>query len=196
MKKYNAYFVLVILFLALFYSCSGSKNESANTDAIGEADTLSPNRGRASKNIVKATLNGKAMEFSFVGSYNNDTFNISESQNGAYTMWAFELGTNEQMKEKISISLVNHDITKEAKPFIIKGKQTGKQARLDLSIQKSNIFIPYSNVDSFDCAITNVSDQEVEGTFSGEVKNLGNRVIKIENGSFRIQVKKVEMKLQ
>jgi hypothetical protein len=199
MKKLNIFFL--ILFSSLFlFSCGGNEETvKVNTDAIGEADAQSPEQGKESENIVKATINGKDMTFSFmdIKSPNDKVFTLSESKDKKYTIWGFELGTDAKLKEKIAIMIINHDISNAQYPLTLpKGKIEGKQIKLDLYVQKSNVFIPYNNTDNFNVTITKVSDSSIEGTFAGEVKNQGNRIIKIENGSFDIKIQKMEMKLQ
>ena len=199
MKKLNIFFLILLSSLLLF-SCGGSEEvNKANTDAIGEADAQSPEQGKESENVVKATVNGKSLTFSFMDmkSPNDKVFTLSESKDGKYTLWGFELGTDNKLKEKISIMIINHNLTNAQFPLTIaKGKQEGKQIKLDLYIQKSNVFIPYTNTDNFDITFTKVTEDRIEGTFAGEVKNQGNKIIKIEDGSFDIKIQKMEMKLQ
>jgi hypothetical protein len=198
MKKYNLISTLLIFAILSIatISCKDS-GSSINTDTIGEADSLSPQFGKKSENVAKAIINGQEMTFEFVDmGARTDTTIFSESNNGAYTMWGIELGSNEKMKEKIAIILLNHNFAKEKLPYTIpKGAQAGKQARIDLSVQKSNVFIPYGNLDNIECTITKFDDF-IEGTFAGEVRNLGNKVIKIEQGTFKARVKKIEMRVQ
>lgn len=202
MKKYNLFF-LVLVITSLLFSCGGkdSKTQGSNAgiDVTGEADSISPYNGRASESSAKATINGKQVEFKFMdnAATSENTFNLTQSADGKYTQFVFELGSDDKMREKIGFVLINHSIVKDSLPLVIPpGKQEGKLAKLELGIQKSSIFISYNNADDFNCSITSASDSEVEGTFAGQVKNSAGRAIKVENGSFKIKIKKVEMKVQ
>lgn len=200
MKKYSFFFVLLFATYILF-SCESKQAQGSrsNMDAIGDADSLSPYKGNESPSIAKATVNGKEMEFKFVDIMLNypDGLPYTESPDGKFTNFGFELGSDERMSEKIGLMLVNYNLTQATLPFSVpKGRQDGKQARLDMGIQKSNVIIPYSNQDNFDCQITKFSEDQAEGTFAGEVKNASGKVIKIENGSFKIKIKKMELKMQ
>jgi hypothetical protein len=202
MKKYNLFF-LVLVVTCLLFSCGGkdSKTQGSNagTDVIGEADSISPHSGRASESIAKATINGRQVEFKFMDNAvtNENTFNLTESTDGKYTQFVFELGSDDKMREKLGLMIINHTIGKATLPLVIpQGKQEGKQAKLELGIQKSSVFINYNNVDAFTCSITAASDSEIEGNFFGEVKNPAGRAIKVEDGYFKIKIKKVEMKVQ
>lgn len=200
------YFALCIysVFLFAIMSC-GSKTSSntatnANTDALGESDSLSPyfaQQVEGSK--IVATINGREVEFKFLDNLvfteKQQVFNISESADGKYSIAMFELATDEKMKEKISLSFLNIVNKGATPPIDIKNRKENMQARIDLNIQKSNVFINYFNQD-FVCTITEISEQSLKGTFAGEVKNTGGRVIKVEKGEFDIKIKKTEMKVQ
>ncbi len=202
MKKYNLFF-LILFITTLFFSCGSKESKTtgsnAATDVIGEADSISPYNGRASESIAKATINGRQVEFKFMdnAATSENTFNLAQSADGKYTQFVFELGSDDKMREKLGFMLINHTISKDSIPLNIPPtKQEGKQAKLELGIQKSSVFISYNNVDAFTCSITAASDTEIEGTFAGQVKNPAGRAIKVENGSFKIKIKKVEMKVQ
>jgi hypothetical protein len=199
MKKYNFFFVLI--FTCFVFSCGNKETSNTNTvnnDAVGEADTSSPYNAKASASLIKATINGQEIEFKFMDAgIEGDIFTFTQSADGKYTILDFLLASTEKMKEKIGIRLINHSFGRETMPFTVpKGKQEGKLARIDLDIQKSNVFINYNNENDFICAITSITDNEIEGNFMGEVKNIGGKVIKIENGTFKIKIKKIEMKVQ
>lgn len=202
MKKYNLFF-LVLVIASLLFSCgskdSKTQGSNAGTDVTGEADSISPHSGRASESIAKATINGRQVEFKFIDNAvtNENTFNLTQSADGKYTQFVLELGSDDKMREKLGLIIINHAIGKEPLPLIIpQGRQEGKQIKLELGIQKSSVFINYNNTDAFTCSITAVSDSEIEGNFLGQVKNAAGRTIKIEDGSFKIKIKKVEMKVQ
>ncbi|MCU0391742.1 MAG: hypothetical protein MUE81_11550 [Thermoflexibacter sp.] len=200
MKKYNLFFAFIIG-ICMLSACGGGNNQGANknTDVFGEADSLSPHKGRASENIAKATINGREVEFKFMdsGLTISDSIPFSQSADSKYTSFSFELGSDAQLREKIGITLINHNIGKDNLPFKVEPtKQEGKQAKLDLSIQKSSVFINYNNTDGFTCSITKFNDSEIEGNFFGDVRNSGGRTIKVENGYFKVAIKKIEMKLQ
>lgn len=202
MKKYNLFF-LVLFVASILFSCGKdgktSQGSNASIDVTGEADSISPYNGRQTENIVKATINGKAVEFKFMdnAATSENTFNLLESADGKFSQFVFELGSDDKMREKLGLVLVNHTLSKTALPLVIKeGKQEGKLTKMELGIQKSSIFISYNNADNFNCTITAVSDTEIEGKFSGQVKNSAERTIKVEDGYFKVKVKKVEMKVQ
>ena len=201
MKK--LYIFLAIIFsVGLLSSCGGGggrKNFDKNTDVVGEADSLSPHGGTASDNYVKAMLNGREVEFKFMNNMltAEKVFTLTESADGKYTSFSFELGSDIQMREKIGMQIINYPMKKENAPFIFpQGKQQGKLIRLELGIQKSSVFINYNNEDNFACSLTAISDDIIEGTFTGEVKNPAGRPIRVENGVFKIKVKREEMKVQ
>lgn len=202
MKKYNLFFLMFIL-AGFFFACGSKENKTAqgnnaSKDVVGEADSISHHSGRASESTAKATINGREVEFKFMDNYisNEPTFTLTESADGKFATFAFELGSDEKLREKIGIMLINYPLSKATLPLIISSKQEGKQIKLDLNIQKSSVFISYTNQDNFTCSITAVTDTEVEGNFFGEVRNAGNRIIKVENGYFKVKIKKAEMKLQ
>lgn len=201
MKKYNLTLSFLLAIIAMLsIACAGDKQGTQKiADAIGDVDSLSPHNGNQSATcVVKATVNGQEMEFAYIDKLlNYDTLPYTETTDGKFTNFGFELGSDAKMKEKISIMLVNYNLSKETMPFTLqRGLQSGKQARLDMNIQKSNIFIPYTNQNDFDMQITKFTESEVEGTFAGNVKNQGNKIIKIENGSFKIRIKKMELRIQ
>lgn len=201
MKKYYS-FLFILVSAYLLFSCGGSSDSGRtdkNTDVYGEADSLSHHQGRKTDNIARAVINGRKVEFSFIDASLTleNEIPFTQSKDNRFTSFAFELGSDEKLREKIGITLINHNITPDNIPYkIMPGKQEGKQAKLDLSIQKSSIFIPYNNIDDFTCSITAFNDNEIEGNFFGEVRNAGGRVIKVEDGYFKVKIKKVEMKLQ
>jgi hypothetical protein len=201
MKKVYVFFA-IMLSMSFLISCGGSgdkKTFDKNTDVVGEADSISPHGGTASDNYVKATLNGREVEFTFMNNMitAEKVFNMPESVDGKYTSFSFELGSDSQLREKIGMQIINYPMKKENAPFVFpKGKQEGKLIKLELGIQKSSVFINYNNEDNFACSLTAISDDLIEGTFTGEVRNPMGRTIRVENGVFRIKVKRTEMKIQ
>ncbi len=201
MKKYYS-FLIVLVSACVLFSCGGSSDSERtdkNTDVYGEADSLSHHQGRETDNIARAVINGRKVEFKYIDAALTieNVIPFTQSADNRFTSFAFELGSDKKLREKIGIMLINHNITKDNIPYqIMPGKQEGKQAKLELNIQKSSIFIPYNNIDNFTCAITAFSDDEIEGNFFGEVRNAGGRIIKVEDGYFKVKIKKVEMKLQ
>lgn len=201
MKKYYS-FLFILVSAYLLFSCgsgSDSGRTDKNTDVYGEADSLSHHQGRKTDNLARAVINGRKVEFKYIDAALTieNVIPFTQSKDGRFTSFSFELGSDEKLREKIGIILINHNITTGNIPYqIMPGKQEGKQAKLDLNIQKSSIFIPYNNTDNFTCSITAFSDDEIEGNFFGEVRNAGGRVIKVEDGYFKVKIKKVEMQLQ
>ncbi|SFE82342.1 hypothetical protein [Thermoflexibacter ruber] len=201
MKKYYS-FLFILVSAYLLFSCgsgSDSGRSDKNTDVYGEADSLSYHQGRKTDNLARAVINGRKVEFKYIDAALTieNVIPFTQSKDGRFTSFSFELGSDEKLREKIGIMLINHNITADNIPYqIMPGKQEGKQAKLDLNIQKSSIFISYNNTDNFTCSITAFSDDEIEGNFFGEVRNAGGRIIKVEDGYFKVKIKKVEMKLQ
>jgi hypothetical protein len=197
MKKLNLFFVALIIMIFTFACGGGNSNQQIqNNDIVGEADSLSPNNGKKSEtNAVKAKLNGQAAEFAYVDVLDVNMYDYNRFENGSYSYVRFELGSNEKMKEKIAILLTNYDLDQLTFPLTIApGIKQGKAARIDLNIQKSNVFIPYSNQDDFSITLNSYKDEVLEGIFSADAKNTGGKIINIAEGSFKVKLRKTVQK--
>jgi hypothetical protein len=179
-----------VLFIALLLGACGDKQNKgnlANMDAEGEEDTVYIHRGTPTKDLIKLTANGSTKEFTFADATNTFTGQLV-IYDGGRTMIRIERGSTDKMREKVALAIVNHDPRSLSYPFTLPKEAASKMFSLQYDVQKSNVFINYRAQDTFDMTLTSFKDDVLEGTFSAEVKNMGNKVIKIENGSFKVKL--------
>ena len=188
MTKYFLY-VFLLMSLAATVSCgSGAASSSgANTDAVGDADSLSPYYAQKSEQFVKVIANGNELEFAYA-EYSSIPLSVYEkdTEKNAF-FYRAEAASNDKMKEKIMFTIAGIDLEKTSFPLTLPRKDNSKKMILNLLVQKSNVFINYNNNSDFDLTLTAYKDGVLEGNFNAEVKNSGNRVIRLEKGTFKLK---------
>ena len=197
MKKYLIYSLLIAC-IAFFASCGGNKTQETvvqSNDANGEPDTINVyNTQEDTENFIRVTANGVDKEFKFLdlstGPYHST---IQTKADGSFINIGFSRGSNKDMREKINIVIVNHNLAQASFPYTAPTKEAGKTISMVYEVKKSNTPIMYSNSNNFELTITSFKDDVIEGTFSGEVTNAGKKTIKIEKGEFKIKLNRSEI---
>ncbi len=181
--------VIVWCFIySISWSCGSNQPvNQENTDAVGQEAADSPFTATETSDLITASTNGESKEFKFVDTSVplSNHLNFTSPTTSIVRM---ERCSSAKAKEKMSLLIVNYDLDKLTYPYKVPQKNTGKQMTLRYEVQKSNIMIPYQNVDDFELELSEYKNDILEGTFSGTVKNAGNRTIKIENGKFRVKI--------
>lgn len=211
LKQYLAIFSILGLF-GLF-ACTGTSDKKAEGEANADttavdtppqAELVDP-RGEKEANptvigqikedddsFIRFTANGQEFECKYVGNEMIKPNNFDRFDGGR-CMLIFERGSSDQMTEKILINIVNHDIEKIKYPYTIAPQTIEKKlVALTFSSKKSGIYIDYHCQNAVSVAFEKYDGKYIEGTFSCVVENAAYKAIKIEKGTFKIKVAKVQ----
>ncbi len=206
-KQYLAVFSILGLF-GLF-ACTGTSDKKAEgeakadstalstppqaemVDPKGEKETNPTTLGKLEENddsFVKFTANGQEFECKYVAGTALKA-NHFERFDKDRCMLNVERGSNDQMTERIIMTIVNYDLDKIQYPLTIKPEKIeGKHIAFVFSSKKSGIFIDYHNQNAVSLSLEKYNGEYLEGKFSCVVENVAGKVIKIENGIFKIKV--------
>ena len=206
-KQYLAIFSILGLF-GLF-ACTGTSDKkaegeaNADTTAVdtppqaelvdprGEKEANPTTLGKLEENddsFVKFTANGQEFECKYVAGIVLKA-NHFERYDKDRCLLNIERGSNDQMTEKIIMTIINYDLDKIKYPLTIKPEKIeGKHIAFVFSSKKAGIFIDYHNQNAVSLTFEKYNGEYLEGTFSCVVENAASKTIKIENGTFKIKV--------
>lgn len=162
-------------------------------DAQGEDEEVASASAAVKKDdsFVNFKANEIGINCTFASNSNMNATTFQRKNDDSYSMIVFERGTTEQMREKLSLNIINYNPRTLKFPYEIK-PEAGKHFQVNYHVKKSGIYITYfanakDNGDKFKITLTDYENGILKGTFEGEVKNTAGKIIKLEEGKFEIK---------
>lgn len=215
MKNFFAYF-LIVSTLA-FVACSEeaqqktTESDTTSTDVAPSADVqteVAQEKGDAQgedekvgrtlatkdedNGFIRFKANGTTMEATFVASNNTSVSLFQRQKDDSYSAVVMQRGTSDQLREVIGINIINYNPRTLSFPYEIKPEQ-GKHFHVSYQVKKSGVFIDYfanatKGGDKFKIILTGYENGVLKGTFGGELRNVADKVVILEEGEFEIKL--------